>query len=74
MKQILFILLSVIYCQANALHPSREYKVLPSKFGMTYKEEKIAQKDGAILNGWFFEQPKKTTNWVVISASGDGNM
>ncbi len=74
MKKILAIILSIAALQAAALNPSREYKVLPSKFGMTYKEEQISQKDGAILNAWFFELPKKTTNWIVISHSGDGNM
>src|SRR6185436_6221636 len=59
---------------ASALSPSREYKVKPEKYGMTYKEEKIPTKDGASLNAWFFETSKKTTNWMVISASGDGNM
>lgn len=58
----------------QALSPSKAYKVTPDKFGMTYKEEKIKTPDGAVLNGWFFELPKKTTNWVVISGSGDGNM
>jgi len=57
-----------------ALNPSREYKVTPDKFGMKYKEEKIKTSDEAILNAWFFENTKKTTNWVVISGSGDGNM
>ncbi len=65
----LFLSLSV-----QALSPTKAYKVTPDKFGMTYKEEKIKTPDGAILNGWFFELPKKTTNWVVISGSGDGNM
>jgi uncharacterized protein len=60
--------------EAKALNPSREYKTTPAKFGMTFKEEKIPVKDGATLNAWFFELPKKTTNWVVISGSGDGNM
>ena len=59
---------------ASALNPLREYKTKPDKYGMTYKEEKIATKDGATLNAWFFDSPKKTTNWMVISGSGDGNM
>jgi hypothetical protein len=57
-----------------ALNPSKEYKVKPEKYGMTYKEEKVSTKDGATLNAWFFETSKKTTNWVIISGSGDGNM
>ena len=60
--------------ETSALNPSREYKMKPEKYGMVYKEEKIATKDGATLNGWFFESTKKTTNWMVISGSGDGNM
>ncbi len=59
---------------SSALSPSREYKVKPEKYGMTYKEEKITTKDGASLNAWFFDSPKKTTNWMVVSAGGDGNM
>lgn len=57
-----------------ALNPSRTYKVKPEKYGMQYKEEKVRTKDDAILNAWFFETSKKTTNWLVISGSGDGNM
>ncbi|MBL0104193.1 MAG: hypothetical protein IPP51_10855 [Bacteroidetes bacterium] len=59
---------------ALALNPSKEYKIKPEKYGMTYKEEKVTTKDGASLNAWFFETSKKTTNWVIISGSGDGNM
>lgn len=58
----------------TALNPSREYKTTPAKFGMNYKEEKIRAKDSATLNAWFFELPSKSTNWIVISGSGDGNM
>jgi len=57
-----------------ALNPSREYKVTPDKFGMQYKEEKVKTTDGAVLNAWFFENARKSPNWVVISGSGDGNM
>jgi hypothetical protein len=52
---------------ASALNPTKEYAVKPEKYGMTYKEERIATKDGAMLNAWFFELPTKTTNWMVIS-------
>jgi hypothetical protein len=58
----------------SALNPVKEYKTRPEKYGMVYKEEKVATKDGAMLNAWFFETSKKTTNWMVISGSGDGNM
>lgn len=59
---------------AFSLNPTAEYKVMPDKYGMKYKEEQIKTNDGAILNAWFFENAKKTTNTIVISSSGDGNM
>lgn len=75
MKKIISCLCAVAMSFASfALNPSRTYKVMPDKYGMTYKEEKVKASDGAILNAWFFELPKKTTNWVVISGSGNGNM
>ncbi len=66
--------LAVFASGALALNPSKEYKVLPDKYGMTYKEEKIKTPDGAVLNAWLFELPKKSTNWIIMSGSGDGNM
>src|SRR5438045_1806119 len=76
MKSIIALILIALFSAqlACALNPSKEYKVKPEKYGMTYKEEKVTTKDGATLTAWFFELPKKTTNWVVISGSGDGNM
>lgn len=75
MKKILLSFLAIgLLGPAFALKPSREYKATPDKYGMKYKEVKISTADGATLNGWYFEQPKKTTNTIVISGSGDGNM
>ena len=74
-SKVLFTLAALMISQlAMALNPSRDYKTKPEKYGMTYKEEKVTTKDGATLNAWFFETQKKTTNWVIISGSGDGNM
>ncbi len=75
MKKIIFFLLLLTSTTVTfSLNPSREYKVRPDKYGMVYKEEKVPTKDGASLNAWFFELDKKTTNWIVVSGSGDGNM
>lgn len=75
MKKILLAAAFLVCSQMLfALNPSKEYKVKPEKYGMSYKEERIATKDGASLNAWFFEAPKKTTNWIIISNSGTGNM
>src|SRR3954470_14572050 len=72
----LFLLVACLVASTSSfsLNPSREYKVSPEKYGMTYKKESIPTKDNINLNGWFFETSKKTTNWVIISGSGDGNM
>ena len=76
MKKITLLALAIVINSTYllALNPSKEYKTKPDKYGMTYKEERIATKDGASLNAWFFETSKKTTNWMIISGSGDGNM
>ena len=76
MKSLFLHLTAILFLNVSAysLSPSKEYAVKPEKYGMVYKEEKIPTKDGATLNGWFFETSKKTTNWVIISGSGDGNM
>ena len=74
MLALLLAAMGLSLAPAAALTPSKEYKMRPEKYGMTYKEEKIPEKDGAILNAWFFESKTKTTNWMVISGSGEGNM
>lgn len=76
MKMKLMITAVAFFITGNvlALNPSREYKVTPDKFGMQYKEEAVKTPDGASLNAWFFMAAQKTTNWVVMSGSGDGNM
>ncbi|MGI8893863.1 MAG: alpha/beta hydrolase [Bacteroidia bacterium] len=78
-RLVLSAFLVTIFCLSAiepvwALKPEKEYKVTPNKFGMNFKEERITTPDGAILNAWFFDAAKKTTNWIVISGSGDGNM
>ena len=41
-------LMALFVSDAFALNPSKEYKVLPDKYGMTYKEEKIKTPDAII--------------------------
>jgi len=74
MKFTLTVLFALFILPVVALKPSREYKVTPDKFGMEYVEEKIKTEDGAVLNAWFYTAASKTTNWMVMSGSGDGNM
>jgi pimeloyl-ACP methyl ester carboxylesterase len=75
MKKIIILSVFILFAgYVLALNPSREYKVLPDKFGMKYKEELIPTSDGAKINTWYFECPKKVNNNIIISGSGDGNM
>ena len=40
---------------------------------MNYKGRKSPDEGRSLVNAWFFETVrKKTTNWMVISGSGDG--
>jgi predicted alpha/beta-fold hydrolase len=74
MKLTLTAFFALFILPTFALKPSQEYKVTPDKFGMEYVEEKIKTEDGAILNAWFYKTSSKTTNWIVMSGSGEGNM
>lgn len=64
----------MLFQSAFALNPSREYKQLPEKFNMVYKEFKVTTSDGATLNAWYFNGNKATTNLVLICHNGEGNM
>lgn len=57
-----------------ALNPSRTYKQKPDKYNMEYEELKVATEDGATLNAWYFPASKKTTDMILISHNGEGNM
>jgi pimeloyl-ACP methyl ester carboxylesterase len=60
---------------AMALNPSREYKQLPTKFGMTYEEEDVPTADGATLKAWYFPATEtKTTQLMLMCHNGEGNM
>lgn len=78
-KQLNFFSLSVVILlfsavNAWALNPSRTYKQLPSKYNMEYVEHKVQTADGATLTAWYFPANKKTTQLVLISHNGEGNM
>jgi pimeloyl-ACP methyl ester carboxylesterase len=60
---------------AMALNPSREYKQLPDKYGMTYEEEDVPTADGATLKAWYFPATEtKTTQLMLMCHNGEGNM
>ncbi|MFT5820489.1 MAG: pimeloyl-ACP methyl ester carboxylesterase [Crocinitomix sp.] len=57
-----------------ALNPSRTYKQLPDKFNMKYTAHDVKTEDGAKLKAWYFPANVKTTNLILISHNGEGNM
>lgn len=60
---------------AKALNPSREYKQLPTKYGMIYEEEDVPTADGAKLKAWYFPSTgSKTTKLILMVHNGEGNM
>ncbi|NOQ73207.1 MAG: hypothetical protein GQ574_14465 [Crocinitomix sp.] len=69
------LLLTFFGMQASfALNPSRTYKQLPDKFNMKYTAHDVKTADGAILKAWYFPANVKTTNLILISHNGEGNM
>lgn len=67
-------LLFLTVYHVTALNPSRTYKQTPDKYNMTFESHKVKTDDGAELNAWYFPAKTKTTNLILISHSGDGNM
>ncbi len=57
-----------------ALNPSRTYKQLPDKYNLSYEAHKVKTEDGVELNAWFFPAKTKTTQLILISHNGEGNM
>ncbi|MEO5675182.1 MAG: alpha/beta hydrolase [Chitinophagales bacterium] len=57
-----------------ALNPSREYSVVPSDYGLNYKEVSIPSTDGLKLNAWIFSPASPQKKYVIISDDGNGNM
>ena len=74
MKWCLSLVLSMASFSSFALAPSKEYKVLPSDFGLEYKEVSVPTADGLKLNTWIFKATTDSKKYVIISDDGNGNM
>ncbi len=57
-----------------ALHPEKEYKVLPDEFGLSYEKLSIPTKDNLQLAAWFYKSPTDEKKLIIISGNGEGNM
>lgn len=73
-KLILVIAVLCISHFSFALKPSKEYKSLPTEYGMTYEERTIETPDKIRLKGWFFKPAAESRKLMVISDDGEGNM
>ncbi|MEX0968026.1 MAG: alpha/beta hydrolase [Bacteroidia bacterium] len=77
MKYIFFLFtLSLLFTArpASALDPKKEYEFTPDMFGLKYEEHKIPSTNGAELMAWYFPPPDRSTNLMIISDDGNGNM
>jgi pimeloyl-ACP methyl ester carboxylesterase len=76
LKSIFTLLLLAVFGTAStfALNPSRTYKQLPDKFNMKYEAHTVETSDGAKLKAWYFPADVRTTNLILISHNGEGNM
>lgn len=65
--KIVFLLL--LYCSnLYSINPEKEYKAIPSDYGIIYKEISIATTDGLKLNAWFY--PAQDTNGIANDIIG----
>ena len=54
-KNVLIIILIItLWSNSYALKPSRNYRVVPSTYGLIYKDVHFQTKDGITIKGWFF--------------------
>lgn len=73
-KLILVIAVLLIGKFASALNPSKEYKTMPSEYGIAFEEKTIETSDKVRLKAWFFKPTGESRKLMVISDDGDGNM
>ncbi len=57
-----------------ALNPSKEYAIMPSEYGMDYKEIRIPATDNVMLNAWVFKPAGESKKFIIMSDDGNGNM
>ncbi len=75
MKKILTLVFALaLTSKVFALNPSREYPVLPSDYGMDYKEVMIPATDDVKLAAWIFKPSGESKKYIIISDDGNGNM
>src|SRR5579862_7153934 len=75
MKQLVFLMACLgASVSSFALNPTRDYKATPDDYGMKYKEIIVTTDDNIQLNTWVFNPAKLSKKYIIISASGDGNM
>jgi len=74
-KVLLILVLCILTTRVLwALGPEKEYKIKPDEYGIKYKEVTIDTEDGMKLKGWIYEPRNPSSNIIVMSHSGEGNM
>lgn len=73
-KLIVLSIFTFCSLQLFALNPSKDYPILPSEYGMDYKEVRIPATDGVMLNAWVFKPSSESKKFIIMSDDGNGNM
>jgi len=76
MKSSLFVLLInvLLFTNAYAIKPQREYAAKPDVIGIRYQEYKIKVNDSISLNSWACLQDDLKKPFIIISGGDAGNM
>jgi alpha-beta hydrolase superfamily lysophospholipase len=61
-------LLVLFSFESFSINPEKEYKALPSDYGIIFKELSITTEDGLTLNAWFY--PAQDTNGIANQIVG----
>lgn len=73
-KIVAIVFALVLTTKVFALNPSRDYAVLPTEYGMDYKEVMIPATDDVKLAAWIFKPAGESKKFIIISDDGVGNM
>jgi pimeloyl-ACP methyl ester carboxylesterase len=74
MRSLFLIIYLVFSLPLLALNPSTTYQQRPEKFNMVYDEHSVETNDGVVLTAWYFPARIQSTQLVLISHDGEGNM
>jgi alpha-beta hydrolase superfamily lysophospholipase len=71
---VVFLINTLLFTNAYAIKPERQYAAKPDAFGLTYKTFKIKVNESVTLSSWACLQKNLDRPFIIISGGDAGNM